>query len=184
MGIVTSQFADSARRSTAVFRLQCAVALMVPLLVASCGWHLRGSIDLPKDQGIYVTSPSQQTRDVWHQELGSAGVSVVSRAKQADFVLNVSRENFQQRVLSVDAGTGKSQEFELSYSVDYRVDLPDGTPLVGPDTARILRTLLLDPTAVLGTEREAQLMRREMRTAAAQQILRRVQLATRPADAP
>ena len=159
--------------------------LLLAWLLTGCGWHLRGSVDLPQDLGIYVDSPDERLRDTWRQELGSAGVPIAGWPEEADYKLVVARESFQDRVLSVDAATGKTQEFELSYSVLYRVERPDGTVIVPPSTARILRSLLLDPTAALGTEREAQIMHQEMRRAAAQQILRRLQLATRnPTDAP
>jgi len=157
---------------------------LAPAWLAACGWHLRGSIDLPQDLGVYVQSSDRRLQDTWRQELAATGVPLAAKPEEADYVLIIDQETFQSRVLSVNAATGKTQEFELAYATNYRVRRPDGSLVVGPDTARVVRSLLLDQTAVLGTEREAQLSRQEMRAAAAAQILRRVQVATRnPANA-
>lgn len=171
------------RRSISLLARGLLVCL-APAWLAACGWHLRGSIDLPQDLGIYVQSPDHRLQDTWRQELAGTGVPLAANREAADYLLIIDKETFQSRVLSVAAATGKTQEFELAYAASYRVKRPDGSLVVGPDTARVVRSLLLDQTAVLGTEHEAQLSRQEMRAAAAAQILRRVQVAIRkPANA-
>lgn len=154
-------------------------AVMVSLLLsAGCGFHLRG-VDLPEHVGaIYVQAPSALANElVLHLESG--GASIASTREDADTILIVDSEDFDRRVLSVRAGSGKVGEYELVYTAVFRAVRNDGLVLLNRQSVNMLRDYVFDADAVIGKSREQGVLRSEMRRDAAQQIVRRLQTALR-----
>lgn len=159
-----------------VFRL---LLLLLPVtLLAACGWHLRGAASMPEGiENVYVEAPNRALKDAWTMQLSASGIAVTDREKAADARLVVSAETFDRRVLSVDPDTGKVREYALAYTATVQLKRADGSVLLEPQTVRQSRTFVFDETAVIGSQNEQAALQREMRTNAAQQLLRRVQVA-------
>lgn len=158
--------------------------LRIPLLLAAlvllsgCGFHLRGGAVLPENVSrVYLSGGNQVLRDELTVFLEDAGAQVVSNREQADAVIAVNDEGYDRRVLSVDPRTGKSREFELAYSMSYSVSRSDGSPLLAPQRVQLTRDYVFDPDAVIGKSREEDVLRREMRRDAVQQMLRQMNAA-------
>ena len=149
------------------------------VMVASCGWHLRGSTSMPEGvSNVHVQAPNRTIRDAWNLQLTDNGVDVSDTSAGSDAMLFVDAENFDRRVLSVDPDSGKVREFVLVYTATVRVKKADGSVLLEPYSVRQVRTFVFDETAVIGAQNEQDALHREMRTSAVQQILRRIQLAS------
>ena len=151
------------------------VMILAAALVSACGFRLRGSTavtTLPEDfRQIYVEAPAEITDELAiFLERGGATVSK-SRA-DADAVIKVQSEDYRQRVVAVDATTGKAREFELIYSLDFSVRMKNGIMLVLPEHITIRRVFVFDPTAVIGATQNVDALRVDMRRDAAERMIR------------
>ena len=161
-----------ARTFIAIFPL-----LAAALLLAGCGFKLRGALDLPENvQTIHVMAPSQLRNDILTL-LESGGVGTSTSSAEADASITVTSERFDRRVLSVDATTGKEREFELAYTIAFGLTRSDGATVIDNGAVNLLRDYVFDPEAVIGTSREEDVLRDEMRRDAARQLMRRVEAA-------
>lgn len=152
-----------------------ALVLLAAGTLAGCGFQLRGETALPADiRTVYVNAPVD-LRDEIQIYLESGGVALVDNRAGADASINVVREVFDRRVLSVDATTGKEREFELAYTVDFNVIRGNGAPVLSGQSINLLRDFVFDPASVIGNSREEVVLQQEMRRDAAQQLLRRLQ---------
>ncbi len=152
------------------------LGLAASVLLASCGFQLRGAPNLPEGTTIFVRAPSAIAREL-EIYLRDGGATITAQRDEADAVLDVSGEDFYKRVLSVDPDTGKEREFELSYTVSFYLRESDGSMLVERQTLKLLRDYVFDADQVIGKSREQGVLRKEMRRDAAQQILSRINAA-------
>lgn len=155
--------------------LSMALVLLAASLLGGCGFKLRGDAALPEDiRSVYVSAPAE-LRDEIQIFLEGGGVALVDSHAGADASINVTREFFDRRVLSVDPTTGKEREFELAYTVDFNVIRGNGSPVLSGQSINLLRDYVFDPNSVIGKSREEHVLIEEMRRDAAQQLLRRLQ---------
>lgn len=153
------------------------VVLVSAALASACGFRPRGSVTLPENfRQVYVEAPVQIT-DELAVFLVSGGAVVSESATDADAVIGVYAEAFQDRVVSVDASTGKAREFELLYSLDFSVRMKDGAMLVTPEHMVVRRVFVFDPNTVLGATYNVEVLHEDMRRDAAERIIRRMEAA-------
>lgn len=158
--------------------------LLSLLLLAACGFHLRGSVQLPPELAVISVVDAKPATDIaptLRRSLTSAGVEV---SDAASMVLQLTAERYGKRVLSVDS-SGRAQEYGLSYSVRFllkKVDAEGGKAAIwlAEESVSLTRDLRFDATAVLGAEGEENQLNAEMRRDAVLQILRRLQKARLP----
>jgi len=148
------------------------VALLSAALVSACGFRPRGAISLPDDfRQVYVQAPNQIS-DELAIFLKNGGAEIVNIREDADAVISVQSENFQDRITAVDAVTGKAREFELLYSLDFSVRAKDGATLVAPEHVVIRRIYIFDQNAVIGSLDNVAALRVDMQRDAAERIIR------------
>ncbi len=148
------------------------VVLLAAALVSACGFRPRGSIALPEDfRNVYVDAPVGISDDL-AVFLDSGGANLSRTAAESDAVIKVQSQNYEQRVVAVDATTGKAREFELLYTLEFSVRMKDGTMLVPPEHLVLRRIYVFDPTAVIGATRNVESLRVDMQRDAAEQIIR------------
>lgn len=157
------------------------------LLLAGCGFHLRGALPLPEAMArTHISAPSGSAlRYALEAQLRAAGGEVAGSEGEATATLTLHAEKLRSRILSVDP-LGRAREYALGLSVSYSLSAADGTTLVPVQNSLIERDLRVDPDNVLAQEGEREVVEREMQRAAAQQILRRLrsQADAPPAEAP
>ena len=153
------------------------------LLLSSCGFHLRGSVELPPALSeVAVKDGATDIAPELRHALGNAGVRV---SDSATMVLTVRAEKYDKRVLSVDS-IGRALEYGLSYTV--RFSLKDkgegksGAAWIPEEPVTQTRDLRFDATVVLGTAREEAQLKTEMRRDAVSQILRQLRYAKEPVE--
>jgi LPS-assembly lipoprotein len=152
-----------------------ALVLLAATQLGGCGFQLRGNTALPQDiRTVHVNAPAE-LRDEIRIYLEGGGVAFADSRAGADASINVTREAFDRRVLSVDPTTGKEREFELVYTVDFNVMRESGAPVLSGESISLLRDFVFDPDSVIGKSREEGVLQQEMRRDAAQQLLRRLQ---------
>ena len=148
--------------------------ILAAALVSACGFRLRGSTaaTLPEDfRQIYVEAPVEIS-DELAIFLERGGATVSKSRTEADAVIKVQSEDYQQRVVAVDATTGKAREFELIYTLTFSVRMKNGDMLVLPEDMTIRRVFVFDPTAVIGATQNVEALRADMRRDAAGRMIR------------
>ncbi len=145
------------------------------LLLASCGFHLRGAAPLPFETLYISGSPSFATQLARGIRAGS-NTRVVSNPKEAQVTLQVVGEQNDRVILSL-SGSGRVREIQLRYRISYRLTDSESRELLPTTEVQLKRDLSYSDTDVLGKEQEEALLVRDMRNDAVQQVLRRLQVA-------
>ena len=149
-------------------------ALLLPLALAACGYHLRGSreaiaplppVHLSGDQSIPLYKTVSQT-------LHDTGTPIVAR-DQARLELVLLGEKRDRRVLSV-GGDAQVEEYELTYSAAFEIRDGAGRPLLPAQTLRRRRAIRFDKEAVNSIVSEARQVYEDLRRAAAREIVQRL----------
>ncbi|MDN3578581.1 LPS assembly lipoprotein LptE [Chitinimonas viridis] len=161
--------------------------LLIPaglaLLLSACGFHLRGlGATTPLAfASLNVTAPAGGLGDVLGRQLSLRPDLKLLAAKEAEAVLAVENEAMDKQILTVNK-SGRVTEYQLIYRA--RFSLRQGAVERIPSTELTLRRdYSFDENNVLGKEAEEQILVRDMRSDAAQQIIRRL-AALKPAAAP
>jgi LPS-assembly lipoprotein len=159
-------------------RAPAAVAL---LMLASCGFHLRGDATFPFSS-IFVNAPSSPpiTSELTRSLAGASSAKVVDSAATAEVVLEVPVVIDDKDVLSLSSG-GSVREYQLVKRVAFRLHGKDGVDWMPAGEIVVRRSYTFNETQVLARDLQEQRLLREMQTDAVQQIIRRLQTARRPA---
>jgi LPS-assembly lipoprotein len=158
--------------------------LLVVLALTACGFHLRGSVQLPLELAAINVLDAKSATDIapaLRNALKNAGTRV---SDAAPMVLQLKAEQYGKRVLSVDS-SGRAQEYGLSYTVRFLLkaegaEAGKSVIWLAEEAVTQTRDLRFDSAAVLGTEGEEAQLKAEMRQDAVLQILRRLQVAKPP----
>jgi len=156
-----------------------AVSVLAALLLSGCGFHLRGTADLPFET-IYVPNATAGVAlDLKRNLQVGTRTRVVDDPRQAQAILQFTEESREKEILSLTGG-GRVREFQLRYRVGFRVHDGKGGEFVPQSTIQLTRDVTYSDTAVLAKESEEQLLYRDMQSDMVQQIMRRLAAAKRP----
>jgi LPS-assembly lipoprotein len=155
-------------------------ALLLLLLLAACGFNLRGSVDLPF-KTIYVpNATSGIALDIKRQIQSGSATRVVDDPATAQARLQFTEESRVKEILSLTT-SGRVREYRLRYRVSFKVDDSKGGTYVPLNTVALQRDLTYDDSVALAKEGEEELLFRDMQNDMVQQILRRLGAARAPA---
>ena len=143
--------------------------LLIPilLLLTACGFHLRGSVQLPPELSEMAVLDAKPATDIAPKLRRGLKITGVQINDVAAMVLQLTSEQYGKRVVSVDT-SGRAQEYGLSYTVRFllkRIGAEGEKAAVwlAEDSVSLTRDLRFDETAVLGTEDEERRLNAEMR---------------------
>lgn len=148
------------------------------LMVSSCGFHLRGSNSatvLPdswRKMHLVTSNPNSELSREVAARFASSGIEWVDRSEAA-FIFNLGPEVFSQRNLSINA-EARAAEFELSMRSTFSITQASGEQEMEPTEAKVIKQMENDPRNVVGKAEEVRILKDEMRTELAQQIIRRI----------
>jgi LPS-assembly lipoprotein len=152
--------------------------LLAVLLLAGCGFQLRGAVDLPPEMARTYISGLEE-RDALllelERQLRSAGAEIVQSRAVASAELRVLGLRDTRRVLTV-GGDASVQEYELATTVSFDVRGTDNEFRRERMTLTVVRDMTFDETNVVGKGGEEVLLREEMRRELAWQMVSRLQL--------
>jgi len=157
------------------------IALTPLLLLAGCGFHLRGSADLPFSSVYVPGATSGIALDLARNIRAGTNAKLVDEAKQADAILQFTGETRGKEILSL-TGAGRVQEFRLRYRVGFRVHDGKGHDYVPQSTLELTRDVSYSDADILAKETEEQLLFRDMQSDMVQQIMRRLSAAQKPSQ--
>ncbi|HTR00924.1 MAG TPA: LPS assembly lipoprotein LptE [Candidatus Acidoferrum sp.] len=150
--------------------------LLATLLLASCGFTLRGTADLPRAlQPLYLENVNDSTpmgREL-RRTLLINKVALADKLQANGYSLSVGNESSSERALSVNSNA-RAGEYEVIMTVPYQ--LKKGGASVQPQqSVSIGKVYVADPENAVAKTEEANIIRDEMRSEISQQILRRLQ---------
>ena len=157
--------------------IRYATLIGLSCLLTACGFALRGTggTMLPDSwKTMYLASASpngELSREVEARFAGN-GVVWVERS-EAPYTVRLGSERFNQRNLSLNS-QARASEFELTLQAQFSVIDGDGREAIAPTDAVIVKQMENDPRNVVGKAEEIRILRAEMRTELAQQIIRRI----------
>ena len=153
--------------------------LGITCLLSACGFQLRGTgeggTNVPeawKSMHLVTGNPNSEFSREVLSRFAANGVTWADR-DVANFSLVLSPERFSQRNLSLNA-EARAAEFELTMSAQFTVLDADRTEAMQQTTVSVIKQMENDPRNVVGKAEEVRLLKIEMRTELAQQIMRRI----------
>ncbi len=153
------------------------VLLILIMLTASCGFHLRGSqtATVTGISSIAITNTSaSETASAVTAQLQASGSTIVTGADKPEYSLQLSDQIINKSVLSVSPITGKVTEYQLTLTVNMSVTDANQTGLLTGQSIRVTRDYTFDDSAVLGSVADQHKIEQEMIQQAASQIVRRL----------
>lgn len=153
------------------------------LLLTGCGLHLRGHGSRDTNfafHTIYIQAPGETafTITLRHMLVGRK-LAVISAPGQQDLTLSIVSETTEKQITALNS-SGHVVEYLLRYRISLRAydrQLDDWLPAT---EIQLQRVLPYDDTLVLAKMQEEQMLYDDMRTDAAQQIMRRLAYARPP----
>ena len=159
-----------------------AFAAFLSLVLAGCGFQLRGTAELPFQTLYMPPASSGIALDVKRNIVAGTNTKVVDDPKQAEAQLQFTQEIRDRNILSL-AATGRVREYQLRYRVVFRVHDGKGGDFVPTSTVQLTRDITFNDSDVLSKETEEQLLYRDMQFDMVQQIMRRLAAAQPPKPA-
>jgi len=161
-------------------RLSAALALTLALTLAGCGFKPVGQANMPFDT-LYVTAPDYSSFGAeFKRYVESYGKTrITDNPQQAQVILEILSETQEQQILSLTSA-GRVAEFLLRYRVTYRLRDNEKRDWIPRGEIQLQRDYTYDDTIVLAKENEAQLLFKDMKNDAIQQLVRRLSVAQAP----
>jgi len=161
-------------------RLSAALALTLALTLAGCGFKPVGQANMPFET-LYVTAPDYSSFGAeFKRYVESYGKTrITDNPQQAQVILEILSETQEQQILSLTSA-GRVAEFLLRYRVTYRLRDNEKRDWIPRGEIQLQRDYTYDDTIVLAKENEAQLLFKDMKNDAIQQLVRRLSVAQAP----
>lgn len=158
------------------------IVLMLSLLLAACGFHLRGqeAFVLPF-KTLYVQSPNDYTPFINALKIAieTNDVKIADTPDQAELTLQIVSETQDRQILSL-SGAGRVLQYRLQYRISLRAYDKQQQEWLAPQEVTLHRDFSYDDSQVLAKEQEEALLYKDMRIDAVQAVLRRLNHAHPP----
>jgi LPS-assembly lipoprotein len=150
----------------------------VALLLAGCGFQLRGTAQLPFET-LYIPGTNPLAVELRRNVGAASKTRLVDNPKSAQAVITFTQEA-REKIILTFTSAGKVNEYRLRYRVGFRVTDPNGTQVFMPTSEILLsRDMSYSDAQVIAKENEEALLYRDMQTDMVQQIIRRL-IAAKP----
>ena len=153
------------------------------LLLAACGFHVRGEAHLPPGmERIYVDSSDQfgpLKRNV-EKALERAGAKIEPKAGEGVAEIRFTAVSLAPVVRSVSANA-RVNEFTMLYHLELQITDASGKVLLPKQVVEQSRIFTFDQTQAIGTGAEQDEIKKEMERDMVQVVLRKVESAERKA---
>jgi len=149
---------------------------MLLLLVAGCGFHLRGAANLPESINTMYIQGINLKRDLGlalKRGLESNDVTIIEQPQTGAAVLTVLSAKSERRVLSVGANA-KVSEYQLYGTLEFKLLDKNNQLVVDSETLRAVRDYQFDQNQVLASDQQDAQLRQEINDQLVQSLLRRL----------
>ena len=155
-------------------RFQAFLAACLALLLAACGFQLRGAYSLPYES-LYIAAPDYSVVGAGlKRAIRGAGTTRLAEVREDAQATFLPTAEAREPVIVSLSSAGRVREKRLRYRYAYRVVDVKGRDLVLPATIEIFRDLTYADSDVLAKTQEEDLLWRDMETDLVQQLMRRL----------
>jgi LPS-assembly lipoprotein len=147
--------------------------------IAGCGFHLRGDVTYAFST-IFINAPANVplTAEL-KRALAGGSATLTDSAAAAQVIFDISNVTDDKQVLSLSSG-GRAREYLLTKRVTFALHDAGGRDWLPAAEIVIRRSFTFSESEVLAREAQEAKLYKEMQTDAVQQIVRRLQFATKP----
>jgi len=143
------------------------------LILLSCGFHLRGLSSMPFESLYIQASNPSVTIDIKRRIEASSKTAVLDSQKDAQAILVIESAELQKKILSV-SGTGRVREYQLRYTISFRVNDQRGREIVPDTKIEVNRVLPYSDSAILSAGAEEEMLLRNMKKDALLKLIDRL----------
>ena len=150
--------------------------LSLPLLLAACGFQLRGDADLPEEMAkthMAIDDPYSTLARRVRTMLEQNGVKFVAPG-QATAILEIPENQVLTQVLTI-ADNARVREYRVSHTVKFRLTDTDGNELMEMQTFRQAREISFDEQNFLASSREQEYLKKDLAENLARQMVNRLE---------
>jgi LPS-assembly lipoprotein len=155
-----------------LFRTALSIALL--LLIAACGFHLRGASEFPF-KTIYVEgSESTALGTALRRNLrNQKNIKLTNNAAESDVILQLLSERPEKVILSLTA-QGLVREYKLNNYLTFQVRNNQGKIYLPSTTITLSRVISYNENVVLSKAAEEDMLYKDMQSDMVQQLVRRL----------
>ena len=167
----------SASRFRIILHPSSFILLVATLLVAACGFELRGTATLPFSSLYVDAAPTSQLAIQLKRAVTlNSGTRVTDRREEAEVILQIVNEVQEKQILSLTGG-GRVSEFQIRYRVFFRLTDSKNREHIPASEILLRREYTYSDSQALASQSEEALLYRDMRNDAVSQLMRRLQTA-------
>lgn len=163
------------------------IMALAVLMLSACGLHLRGHGSRDANfafHSVYIQTPGETAfTTALRRMLANRKLTVVSAPGQQELTLNIVYETSEKQITALNA-SGHVIEYLLRYRISLRAYDRQQDDWIPATEIQLQRVLPYDDTLVLAKLQEEQMLYDDMRTDAAQQVMRRLAYARPPQPRP
>lgn len=147
-------------------------------LLTACGYHLRGSLELPQElKKICLQGGSANLKTQFQKTLENSSGQLVKAPAEAAMTVRVFEKEIRQRAISLSS-QGRSNQFELYYLLFYELRDSQNKALTGRERIEVRREYFNDQQDIIAKDNEEGVIRNEMYQQAVKTILNRMRVAS------
>ena len=128
----------------------------------SCGFHLRGLSSIPFESVYIQASDPLVVLDIKRRIQASSKTIVLDNPNDSQAILHILNARKRKVILSV-SGSGRVREFQLRYSISFKVTDKNGREVVPIGNIEIKRVLPFSDSAFLAAQMEEEMLIKEMK---------------------
>ncbi len=135
--------------------------LLLSFVLVSCGYSMRGNIELPDDIKIISVSSDNYSPLVVSitEALKNENIEVTSTNNMNLYRINILSESFKRRQLSINV-SGRVNEYEIIYNVSFEISSPNEKSDI--DTITLYRDYSFDENNIMGNSDREDYIKNEM----------------------
>lgn len=158
--------------------VQLSLLLGAALLLSACGFQLRGTggvavSDEWRSMYLVTGNPNSEFSREIKVRFAANGVEWEEDKSAANYSVYLGGERFSQRNLSLNS-EARAAEFELTMISTFSVKDNAGQMMIDNTTISVVKQMENDPRNVVGKAEEIRILKGEMRSELAQNIMRRI----------
>ena len=128
----------------------------------SCGFHLRGLSSIPFESVYIQASDPLVVLDIKRRIQASSKTIVLDSPNDSQAILHILNARKRKVILSV-SGSGRVREFQLRYSISFKVTDKKGREVAPISKIEIKRVLPFSDSAFLSSQMEEKMLLKEMK---------------------
>ncbi len=152
------------------------IPFIVSLILCSCGFHLRGMIDVPtwlECVAIISNNSNKELEELLEAQFKAYHIKVSDTPAKAPYWLMLNQSTLAKQIVSIGASTN-SRQYQLILTTEFSLQKSNGEIVQPSRIIQVSRQFTLNNDRILGSNQEESLFLDEMRQETAVQILNRL----------